>query len=76
VITAMATQPNLHSYVLQVDRIGRRQQPFAGILCATDRPSTQQLPLPQLKDKKLVCPTKTHQVDIGYPISTFLFKVP
>jgi hypothetical protein len=57
---------------LQLDRVGRRQQPFKGILCGTDRPSNQLPPLPQLKGKNLTCPNKTHLVDFNPSISQSL----
>jgi Type IV pilin-like G and H, putative len=65
IIAAIPTQPNLRSFVLQLDRVGRRQQPFKGILCATDRPNAPTLPLPQLKGKNLTCPTMTHSIDFN-----------
>jgi Type IV pilin-like G and H, putative len=72
VIAAIPTQPNLRSFVLQLDRVGRRQQPFKGILCGTDRPVAQIPPLPQLKNKNLTCPTTTHRVDFNSSISKSL----
>lgn len=72
IIAAIPTQPNLRSFVLQLDRVGRRQQPFKGILCGTDRPSNQLPPLPQLKGKNLTCPNKTHLVDFNPSISQSL----
>ncbi len=75
IIAAIPTQPNLRSFVLQLDRVGRRQQPFKGILCATDRPIAKQPPLPQLKSKNLTCPTTTHQVDFNTSIQQSLLKV-
>jgi Type IV pilin-like G and H, putative len=73
-IAAIAKQPNLRSYVLRVDRIGRRQQLFNGLLCVTDRPSNEKPPLPQTQDKKLTCQTKTHQIDLPSYISRSLFQ--
>jgi Type IV pilin-like G and H, putative len=75
IIAAIATQPNLRSFVLQLDRVGLRQQPFNGIICATDRPSDQMPLLPLLKNKGLVCATKTHQVDFNPQIRRSLLKV-
>ncbi len=75
IIAAIPTQPNLRSYVLQLDRVGLRQQPFNGIVCATDRPFTKLLPLPQLKNKDLICPTTTHQVGFGTSMRRLLLKV-
>jgi Type IV pilin-like G and H, putative len=72
IIAAIPTQPNLRSFVLQLDRVGSRQQPFKGILCGTDRPSNQLPPLPQLKGKNLTCPNKTHLVDFNPSISQSL----
>ncbi len=72
IVVAIPTQPNLRSFVLQLDRVGRRQQPFKGILCATDRPTDQRPPLPQLKSKSLTCPTTTHPVDFNLSISRSL----
>jgi hypothetical protein len=72
IIAAIPTQPNLRSFVLQLDRVGRRQQPFKGILCGTDRPSDQLPSLPQLKGKNLTCPTTTHPVAFNYSISKSL----
>jgi Type IV pilin-like G and H, putative len=72
IIAAIPIKPNLRSFVLQLDRVGRRQQPFKGILCATDRPSNQRSPLPQLKSKNLTCPTTTHLVDFNPSISRSL----
>jgi Type IV pilin-like G and H, putative len=72
IIAAIPTQPNLRSFVLQLDRVGRRQQPFKGILCATDRPSDLRPPLPQLKGKNLTCSTTTHPVDFNLSISRSL----
>ncbi len=74
IIAAIPTQPNLRSFVLQLDRVGRRQQPFNGIICGTDRPSDQIPPLPQFKKKELVCAPKTHQVDLNYSIESSLLK--
>jgi Type IV pilin-like G and H, putative len=68
IIAAIPTQPNLRSFVLQLDRVGLRQQPFKGILCGTDRPSDQLPLLPQLKGKKLTCPTNTHSIDFNSSI--------
>jgi Type IV pilin-like G and H, putative len=75
IIAAIPIQPDLRSFVLQLDRVGRRQQPFKGILCGTDRPSDQAPPLPQLKKKKLACATKTHQIDFNPPIEQSLLRV-
>jgi Type IV pilin-like G and H, putative len=75
VIVAIPTQPNLRSYTLQLDRVGRRQQPFNGILCATDRPGEQPAPLPQFKNKGLTCPATTHEVDFNTAIRRSLLKV-
>lgn len=75
IIVAIPTQPNLRSYVLQLDRVGLRQQPFNGTICATDRPFAKLVPLPQLKNKGLVCPTASHQVDFGTAIRRSLLKV-
>jgi hypothetical protein len=75
IITAIPNQPNLRSFVLQLDRVGRRQQPFKGILCGTDRPSDQLPPLPQLKNKAFICPTATHQIDFSAAIQQSLLKV-
>jgi hypothetical protein len=72
IIAAIPTQPNLRSFVLQLDRVGRRQRPFKGILCATDRPSDQMPPLPE---PGFTCATKTHQIDFNYPIERSLLKV-
>jgi Type IV pilin-like G and H, putative len=72
IIAAIPTQPNLRSFILQLDRVGRRQQPFKGILCATDRPSDQLPSLPQLKGKNLTCSTTTHPVAFNYSISKSL----
>jgi Type IV pilin-like G and H, putative len=71
-IAAIAKQPNLHSYVLRVDRIGRRQQLFDGLLCGTDRPSNEKPPVPQIQDKKLTCQTKTHRIDLPFSITRSL----
>ena len=75
IIAAIPTQPNLRSFVLQLDRVGRRQQPFKGLLCGTDRPSDQAPPLPQLKKKELACAAKTHQIDFNTSIEQSLLKV-
>jgi hypothetical protein len=75
VVAAIPTQPNLRSFVLQLDRVGRRKQPFNGIICATDRPSEQLAPLPQVKNKGLTCPATTHEVDFNTPIRQSLLKV-
>jgi Type IV pilin-like G and H, putative len=75
IIAAIPTQPNLRSYVLQLDRVGLRQQPFDGMICATDRPFAQLIPLPQLKKKGLTCPTASHAVDFGTAIRQSLLKV-
>jgi Type IV pilin-like G and H, putative len=75
IIAAIPTQPNLRSFVLQLDRVGRRQQPFNGIICATDRPSEQLAPSPQLKNKGLTCPATTHEVDFNTSIRQSLLKV-
>jgi hypothetical protein len=72
IIAAIPTQPNLRSFILQLDRVGRRKQPFKGILCGTDRPSDQLPPVPQLKEKNLTCPNKTHLVDFNPSISQSL----
>jgi hypothetical protein len=72
IIAAIPTQPNLRSFILQLDRVGRRKQPFKGILCGTDRPSDQLPPIPQLKEKNLTCPNKTHLVDFNPSISQSL----
>ncbi len=75
VIAAIPMQPTLRSYVLQLDRVGLAKQPFNGMICATDRPFTKLVPLPQLKNKDLVCPTTSHQVNFGTAIRQFLLKV-
>ncbi len=75
VIAAIPIQSNLRSYVLQLDRVGLTKQPFNGMICATDRPFTKLVPLPQLKNKDLVCPTTSHQVNFGTAIRKFLLKV-
>jgi Type IV pilin-like G and H, putative len=75
IVAAIPTQPNLRSFVLQLDRVGRRQQPFNGIICATDRPSEQLVPLPQFKNKGLTCPATTHEVDFNTSIRQSLLKV-
>lgn len=75
IIVAIPTQPNLRSFVLQLDRVGRRQQPFKGILCATDRPSEKLAPLPQVKNKGLTCPATTHEIDFNTAIRRSLLKV-
>jgi hypothetical protein len=75
IIAAIPTQPNLRSFVLQLDRVGGRQQPFKGILCGTDRPSSQPSPLPQLKNKDFTCPLQTHRVDFNTSIKQSLLKV-
>ncbi len=75
IIAAIPTQPNLRSFVLQLDRVGRRQQPFKGILCATDRPSEQPALLPQLKKKELTCPATTHKIDFNFSIQQSLLKM-
>jgi Type IV pilin-like G and H, putative len=72
IIAAIPTQPNLRSFILQLDRVGRSKQPFKGILCGTDRPSDQLPPVPQLKEKNLTCPNKTHLVDFNPSISQSL----
>jgi Type IV pilin-like G and H, putative len=72
IIAAIPTQPNLRSFVLQLDRVGLRQQPFKGILCATDRPSDQLPSLPQVKGKNLTCSTTTHPVAFNSSISKSL----
>lgn len=64
IITAIPKQPNLRSYVLQIDRTGRRNQPFNTLLCGTDRPSNQLPAFPKVVDKKLTCPTQTHPIEI------------
>jgi Type IV pilin-like G and H, putative len=74
IIAAIPTQPNLRSYVLQLDRTGLSQQPFDGTICATDRPFVKLLPLPQSKNKALTCPTTSHQVDFGTAIRRSLLK--
>jgi Type IV pilin-like G and H, putative len=71
-IAAIAKQPNLSSYVMRVDRIGRRQQLFDGLLCGTDRPSNVKPPVPQIQDKKLTCQTKTHRIDLPFSITRSL----
>jgi Type IV pilin-like G and H, putative len=73
-IAAIPLQPNLRSYVLQLDRIGLSHQPFNGIICATDRPFAKLLPLPQLKKNGLTCPAATHNVDFGNAIRQSLLK--
>jgi Type IV pilin-like G and H, putative len=75
VVAAIPTQPNLRSYVLQLNRTGLSQQPFNGMICATDRPFAKLVPLPQLKNKALTCPTATHQVDFGTAIRRSLLKM-
>jgi Type IV pilin-like G and H, putative len=75
IIAAIPTQPNLRSYVLQLDRTGLSQQPFNGMVCATDRPFVKLVPLPQLKNKALVCPSTSHQVGFGTAIRRSLLKV-
>lgn len=72
IIAAIPTQPNLRSFVLQLDRVGRQQQPFRGILCATDRPSDQMPPLPK---PGFTCAAKTHQINFDYPIERSLLKI-
>lgn len=73
-IVAIAKQPDLRSYVLRVDRIGRRQKLFDGLLCGTDRPSNEKPPAPQIQNKILTCQTKTHQIDLPVEISRSLFQ--
>jgi Type IV pilin-like G and H, putative len=75
IVAAIPTQPNLRSFVLQLDRVGRRQQPFNGIICATDRPSEQLAPSPQFKNKGLTCPATTHEVDFNTSIRQSLLKM-
>jgi Type IV pilin-like G and H, putative len=64
IITAIPKQPNLRSYVLQIDRTGLRNQPFNTLLCGTDRPSNQLPALPKVVDQKLTCPAQTHAIEI------------
>jgi Type IV pilin-like G and H, putative len=64
IITAIPKQPNLRSYVLQIDHKGLRNQPFNTLLCGTDRPSNQLPALPKVVNKKLTCPAQTHAIEI------------
>ena len=75
IIAAIPTQPDLRSFVLQLDRVGRRQQPFKGILCATDRPSNKVPPVPQLKKQEFTCAANTHKIDFNHPIEQSLLKI-
>jgi Type IV pilin-like G and H, putative len=63
-IVAIPKQPSLRSYVMRIDRIGRQNKLFTGILCATDRPSQQLTAVVQLPNNQQTCPAKTHNINL------------